>query len=562
MSWKKIEDSDGVQQYRHRASALLFVQGALRILSSTWFRTVLIVTGLIFVLLRKYTKWRRIVNLIEKIPGPPSHWLLGHANLVLDLDKIGFPYGTYVLIYQMLASTPLIYGKERICRMWLGLRPFVLLFTPESVETILTSTVLTDKANEYDFLKPWLGEGLVTSNRNKWKMRRKILTPAFHFRILNDFLPIINEHANVLVEKLKMIIEESQSSPIDIVQPMTLCTLDVICDTAMGIKVHGQEKESEYVNCLHQVSELILERLTRPWLWPNFIFAYSKRGRKFKRCLKVMKDFTMSVIKERKKEWISRQKQKSAKNSGKDSERDSDIFCPDRKRMAFLDLLLEHHLDNNHLTLEDVREEVDTFMFAGHDTTAMAISWTLYMLGLHMDVQERVRKEIDEILDTDSDQIDLKFTAEQLKEMRYLDCVLKEIQRIYPTAPFIGRELCEDTMIDGYLVPKGTTCAIFTYLVHRNEEIFPKPEVFDPDRFLPENTNGRHPFAYIPFSAGPRNCIGQKFAIMEQKAVVANVIRNFYLTTVEERDKLIISGEMILRSRNGLFVKLKKRFDQ
>lgn len=115
---------------------------------------------------------------------------------------------------------------------------------------------------------------------------------------------------------------------------------------------------------------------------------------------------------------------------------------------------------------------------------------------------------------------------------------------------------------DGYLVPKGTTCAIFTYLVHRNEEIFPKPEVFDPDRFSPENTNGRHPFAFIPFSAGPRNCIGQKFAIMEQKAVVANVVRSFYLTTVEERDKLIISGEMILRSRNGLFVKLEKRFGQ
>ena len=140
------------------------------------------------------------------------------------------------------------------------------------------------------------------------------------------------------------------------------------------------------------------------------------------------------------------------------------------------------------------------------------------MLGLHQDVQERVRKEVDEILGTDTEQTDLQFTAGQLKEMRYLDCVLKEIQRIYPTAPFIGRELCEDTVIgkftirivalnnfrlstlsDGYLVPKGTTCAIFPYLVHRNEQIFPKPEVFDPDRFLPENANGRHPFAYIPF---------------------------------------------------------------
>lgn len=206
------------------------------------------------------------------------------------------------------------------------------------------------------------------------------MTPAFHFRILNDFLPIINEHANVLVEKLKLITEESQSCPIDIVQHMTLCTLDVICDTAMGIKVHGQEKESEYVNCLHQVSELILERLSRPWLWPNFIFAHSKQGRKFKRCLRVMKDFTMGVIKERKEEWVSKQKQKSTKNTGKDSEseiseKDSEISCSNRKRMAFLDLLLEHHLDNNHLTLEDVREEVDTFMFAVRLTGIIYFCW-------------------------------------------------------------------------------------------------------------------------------------------------------------------------------------------
>lgn len=108
-------------------------------------------------------------------------------------------------------------------------------------------------------------------------------------------------------------------------------------------------------------------------------------------------------------------------------------------------------------------------------------------------------------------------------------------------------------------MPKGTTCAIFTYLVHRNSDIFPQPEVFDPDRFTPSQASGRHPFAYIPFSAGPRNCIGQKFAIIEQKIVVANVVRNFYLKSVDERDKLIITGEMVLRSRNGLRLVLEKR---
>lgn len=111
-----------------------------------------------------------------------------------------------------------------------------------------------------------------------------------------------------------------------------------------------------------------------------------------------------------------------------------------------------------------------------------------------------------------------------------------------------------------YLIPKGATCMIFTQLLHNNPKYYPKPEVFDPDRFLPENVASRHPFAYIPFSAGPRNCIGQKFAMMEVKVILAKVIRNYYIKTYDHRDKLSIVGELVLRSRNGLNVTLSPRF--
>lgn len=108
-------------------------------------------------------------------------------------------------------------------------------------------------------------------------------------------------------------------------------------------------------------------------------------------------------------------------------------------------------------------------------------------------------------------------------------------------------------------MPKGTTVGIFTYVLHRDPLMFPNPERFMPERFLPENCNGRHPYSFIPFSAGPRNCIGQKFAMIEMKIVISTIIRHYYLHSVEPRDRLVIVGEMILRSLNGLKMIFNKR---
>lgn len=187
----------------------------------------------------------------------------------------------------------------------------VTSFPDTHIKVILSSSTLTQKSAEYHFLDSWLGEGLVTSSRAKWRLRRKILTPAFHFRILEDFLPIINEQSNVLVAKLgdqcdqgrnnnnaleregdvegrvsstKSSSSSSSSAPFDVVPVITLCMLDIICETAMGVKLNLQANSNhEYVESLYNISRIFLIRLMRPWLWPTLTFNLSEHGRIFNR---------------------------------------------------------------------------------------------------------------------------------------------------------------------------------------------------------------------------------------------------------------------------------------
>lgn len=182
----------------------------------------------------------------------------------------------------MLLSVNSLY-KDGICRMWIGMKPLVLLYRPNDVEVILSSNTLTQKSAEYRFLNSWLGEGLVTSGRQKWRSRRKILTPAFHFRIIEDFLPIINEQSNILLDKLNRLTIDGETE-MDAVPIITLCMLDIICETAMGVKLNLQENSNhEYVESLYNISHIFLTRLMRPWLWPNFTFNLSQSGRLFNR---------------------------------------------------------------------------------------------------------------------------------------------------------------------------------------------------------------------------------------------------------------------------------------
>ncbi|PRD32972.1 UNVERIFIED_CONTAM: Cyp4c3 [Trichonephila clavipes] len=143
----------------------------------------------------------------------------------------------------------------------------------------------------------------------------------------------------------------------------------------------------------------------------------------------------------------------------------------------------------------------------GYESVSVTITWALFLVGLHPDVQEKIHEELDRTFGSDLDRF---VTENDLNDFKYLDCVLKESQRLYSAVPMITRNLQEDSNICGCSIPKGSTCIVLFYFLHKDKEVFPDPEKFDPDRFLPENAVNIPECGFIPFSAGPRNCIGNK----------------------------------------------------
>ncbi|XP_062932780.1 cytochrome P450 4V2 [Cynocephalus volans] len=498
---------------------------------------LLVAATVLLDLLQRVASYARKWQQMKPIPTVGRAYpLVGHA-LMMKTDSTEF--------FQQLIQYTEEYRHMPLLKLWLGPVPMVALYNAENVEAILTSSKQIDKSSVYKFLEPWLGLGLLTSTGSKWRSRRKMLTPTFHFTILEDFLDVMNEQANILANKLeKHVNQEAFNCFFDI----TLCALDIICETAMGKNIGAQSNDdSEYVHAVYRMSDMIFRRMKMPWLWLDLWYLMFREGWEHKRDLKILHTFTNNVIAERATKM-------KTDEEGRGDDRGS---VPSKnKRRAFLDLLLSVTDDEgNKLSHEDIREEVDTFMFEGHDTTAAGINWSLYLLGSYPEVQKKVDNELDEVFGKHK----CPASLEDLKKLKYLECVIKETLRLFPSVPLFARTLNEDCEVAGYRVVKGTEAVIIPYALHRDPKYFPNPEEFQPERFFPENAQGRHPYAYVPFSAGPRNCIGQKFAMMEEKTILSCILRQFWVESYQKREELGLSGQLILRPCNGIWIKLKRR---
>ncbi|XP_054707944.1 cytochrome P450 4V2-like [Uloborus diversus] len=431
------------------------------------------------------------------------------------------------------------------------MRPHVVLYKAELIKTLINHPQALDKASSYSLLECMFAGGLLTSNGEKWRRRRKLITPTFHLEILRSYLGIFNEQSMIFLEKLKELPKEPY---IEVDNLLGKYSVDIVCDSAMGLKVSGQKGSDlaeNYFHAYHECGKIFVHRILRPWTNYDALFFHCfPKGRALKKFLDVLRSFTKKVINEKRESLLQEESTLSGKSQSKEFSQ-----LP-RKRKSFLELLLEFHLKDPDFSLDDIQEEVDTFMGAGHDTSAITSRWILFMLGMYPEIQEKVINELDNVFKGDAHR---KIAYEDLNNMKYTECVIKETLRLFPPLPFVGREVHTDVNVGPYTIPGGSVAIFNVYMLHRDSEIFPNPEKFDPDRFIPDNCKYRHPYAFIPFSAGPRNCIGQRFAMTSLKVLIANILRNFRVFSVDQRDQIPLTWEITLTNIKPIRLRLIPR---
>ncbi|KAL2723978.1 cytochrome P450 4C1-like [Vespula squamosa] len=513
------------------------------------FFTILLGSILLLYLLHCFVRYSRIGRIVTKIPGPTSFPIIGNLLTfqVPDedlLEKLWEINAQYYPFY----------------KLWFFSYWGIILLHPNDIEVLMKSTKHIEKGLVYEFLKPWLSTGLLTSSGEKWQTRRKILTPAFHFNILKHFVVTLNKEACYLVTSLK---EEAKGASVvkDLQEFISQHTLNIICETAMGISLKGKgELESKYRDAVRKFGRTVAYRFVRPWYYSNILFSFSSAGRLQRKLLNTLHSFSRKIIAERMRfheetngKYLYNLEEMDEDDVSWETPFESQNYNKNpyfKKRLALLDLLIAASLSGNQIDEEGIREEVDTFMFEGHDTTASALCFILSLFAKHKNVQERIRDEVKMFMEKNYD-----LSIPILQECSYLERCLKEALRLYPSVHIIFRHLTQDLQLKNYLLPAGSICHVNIYSIHRNPECWPNPKVFDPDRFLPENVKNRNPYSYIPFSAGPRNCIGQRFAMLELKVIVAYILHNFHLEPVDDLDDVKMSIDFTLHSTKPLRVK-------
>jgi cytochrome P450 len=438
-------------------------------------------------------------------PGPPGHFLLGNLRDFAQ-DSLGF--------YERCRDE---FGD--IVRMRLGPRVVYALNHPDLIHTVLVS-------NHRDFVKHsffWrhvraiFGSGLVTNEGDSWLRQRRLAAPAFH----RDRIALYAETMVAYTDR--MLNGWTDGEVRNIHHDMMALTLEIVAKALFDADV---KNEVDAVgSAFDAVTDEIAVRFRRPVFIPDWVPLPGNL--RYTRGVRAMDEVVYRIIREH----------RSNGAGGTD----------------LLSMLMEAtDEDGGRMTDAQLRDEAITLLLAGHETTALVLSWTWYLLFQHPHVVAELHDELDRVLGSRLP------TPADLRELRFTECVIQESMRLYPPAYGFGREAVRDFELGGYSVPKGTTLFMSPWVMHRDRRWFDEPLAFRPARWADGLADRLPRHVYLPFGGGPRICIGNSFAMMEAILLLATIARRFHLTG--------LPGQVVrpfptitLRPRGGVWAQVQNR---
>lgn len=392
------------------------------------------------------------------------------------------------------------------------------LNSPELIRQILVEE--PQRFHKARFIKrafgPFVGDGLLTSDGELWKRQRKLVQPAFQHDHLGKYGEIMVSHTLRMMDSFR----DGEVSEIN--SDMMDLTLGVVIKSLFGAEIKSGADEIGAL--MMAFLEAANQRLNSAVQIPSWV--PTRRNLREKRAMARIETMLRSLIEAR-------------RASGE-------------QRNDLLSVLLAAVDEESGKGMSDrqLRDEMMTLFLAGHETTAMALTWTWYLLSQHPEVESKLRAELSRALNGRTP------TAADLRQLPYTEMVVRESLRLYPPATGFAREPIKDAHIGGYEVPKGSLVVANTYALHRDARFFPEPERFDPERFAAGWETRIPRYAYLPFGGGPRVCIGNGFAMMEAVLIVATMAQRWQFLL--EPDPKVVPVQLVtLRPQNGIRMKLK-----
>lgn len=373
-------------------------------------------------------------------------------------------------------------------------------------------------------LRPVVGNGLLTSDGDFWRRQRRLAAPAFHRKRIAAFATTMTAATDTMLENWHALAKDGR--PLDVNEAMMHLTLEIVGKTLFSIDL---TREADTVGeAFSVVNEEIAHLTSIPFADIGLKIPFLPTTRRINKNTAVLTQIVHGIIQER-------------RQSGLETE-------------DLLGMLMAARDEDSGERMSDqqLHDEVMTIMLAGHETTAVALAWTFYLLSEHPAVRAELEAEVDGVLNGRLP------TMDDMPNLPYTTMVLEESMRLYPPAYAIARWGHEEDEVGGYYVPKNAVITTSPYVTHRHPEFWDDPEQFDPQRFTPERKAERPRYAYLPFGGGPRICIGNSFAMTEATLLLASIVQRYRLSLVPGT-RVALEPLITLRPKGHLMMTLTPR---